>query len=115
MSKEYFIYDNKLLGQGRENAKLFLKNNPEIADEIERKIIDKVSIKADNLSLEEAIIFLYDLRYDDGEVVDGVETIRLPWDESKYSIRQLIHHITKNNLQGELNKRVKEKMEFDRK
>ena len=34
-SGAWFSYDSQRLGQGRENAKTFLKNNPEIADEIE--------------------------------------------------------------------------------
>ena len=34
----WFSYKGEKLGQGRENAKLFLKENPEIAQEIENKI-----------------------------------------------------------------------------
>ena len=34
----WFSYKGKKLGQGRENAKLFLRDHPEIADEIENKI-----------------------------------------------------------------------------
>lgn len=34
----WFSYNGEKIGQGRENAKLFLKNNPVIADEIENKI-----------------------------------------------------------------------------
>ena len=34
-SGAWFSYDSQRLGQGRENAKTFLKDNPEIADEIE--------------------------------------------------------------------------------
>jgi recombination protein RecA len=37
-SGAWFSYDSQRLGQGRENAKTFLKNNPEIAAEIESKI-----------------------------------------------------------------------------
>jgi recombination protein RecA len=33
-----FSYDSQRLGQGRENAKTFLKDNPEIAAEIEGRI-----------------------------------------------------------------------------
>ena len=31
-------YQNNKIGQGRENAKLFLKDNPEICAEIDRKV-----------------------------------------------------------------------------
>ena len=34
----WFSYNGEKLGQGRENAKLFLRDNPEIAQEIENKI-----------------------------------------------------------------------------
>jgi recombination protein RecA len=37
-SGAWFSYDSQRLGQGRENAKLFLKDNPEIADAIEAAI-----------------------------------------------------------------------------
>jgi recombination protein RecA len=37
-SGAWFSYDSQRLGQGRENAKTFLKDNPEIAAEIESKI-----------------------------------------------------------------------------
>jgi recombination protein RecA len=37
-SGAWFSYDSQRLGQGRENAKTFLKDNPEIASEIEGKI-----------------------------------------------------------------------------
>ena len=36
-SGAWFSYDSQRLGQGRENAKTFLKDNPEIAAEIERQ------------------------------------------------------------------------------
>jgi recombination protein RecA len=37
-SGAWFSYDSQRLGQGRENSKTFLKDNPEIAAEIEGKI-----------------------------------------------------------------------------
>jgi recombination protein RecA len=37
-SGAWFSYDSQRLGQGRENAKTFLKDNPEVAAEIEAKI-----------------------------------------------------------------------------
>jgi recombination protein RecA len=37
-SGAWFSYDSQRLGQGRENAKTFLKDNPEIAAEIEGKV-----------------------------------------------------------------------------
>jgi recombination protein RecA len=37
-SGAWFSYDSQRLGQGRENAKTFLKDNPEIAAEIEGRI-----------------------------------------------------------------------------
>ena len=40
-SGAWFSYNNQKIGQGRENAKQFLKDNPEICDEVEKKIRDK--------------------------------------------------------------------------
>ena len=37
-SGAWFSYRGDKLGQGRENAKIFLRDNPEIATEIENKI-----------------------------------------------------------------------------
>ena len=37
-SGAWFSYKGEKLGQGRENAKIFLREHPEIADEIENKI-----------------------------------------------------------------------------
>ncbi|MEI2361602.1 recombinase RecA [Priestia megaterium] len=39
-SGSWFSYNEERLGQGRENAKIFLKENPEIREEIRRRIID---------------------------------------------------------------------------
>lgn len=37
-SGSWYSYNNERIGQGRENAKTFLKENPNIADEIEQKL-----------------------------------------------------------------------------
>ena len=37
-SGAWYAYNGDKIGQGRENAKLFLKQNPEICDEIEQKV-----------------------------------------------------------------------------
>ena len=43
-SGSWFSYNSQRIGQGRENAKQFLKDNPKIADEIEKKIRDNAGI-----------------------------------------------------------------------
>ncbi|QKT07491.1 recombinase RecA [Gordonia sp. X0973] len=43
-SGSWFTYEGDQLGQGKENARTFLKENPDIADEIEKKIKDKLGI-----------------------------------------------------------------------
>ena len=45
-SGAWFIYDEDQLGQGRENAKVFLADNADIAAEIELKIKDKLGLLA---------------------------------------------------------------------
>jgi recombination protein RecA len=37
-SGSWFSYDSQRIGQGRENAKAFLKNNPDIANKIEAAV-----------------------------------------------------------------------------
>ncbi|MBA9006950.1 MULTISPECIES: recombinase RecA [Thermomonospora] len=40
----WYTYEGDQLGQGKENARNFLKNNPDIADEIEKKIKEKLGV-----------------------------------------------------------------------
>ena len=46
-SGDWFSYEDKKLGQGKENAKIFLKENPQIAQEIEDKIKASISLTDD--------------------------------------------------------------------
>ncbi|WP_153393425.1 recombinase RecA [Ornithinicoccus halotolerans] len=43
-SGAWYTYEGEQLGQGKENARQFLRDNPDIADEIERKIKDKLGV-----------------------------------------------------------------------
>src|SRR5579884_3076009 len=43
-SEAWYTYENGQLGQGKENARTYLKNNPDIADEIEKKIKEKLGV-----------------------------------------------------------------------
>ena len=52
-SGSWFSYDSQRIGQGKENAKQFLKDNPKMADEIEKKIRDNASIISNVLKGEE--------------------------------------------------------------
>ena len=45
-SGSWFSYDGQRIGQGRENAKQFLKDNPEIAAEIEKAIRENAGLVA---------------------------------------------------------------------
>jgi len=45
-SGAFFSYNDERLGQGRANAKVFLKENPDIADAIEAQIRDKAGLPA---------------------------------------------------------------------
>jgi recombination protein RecA len=46
-SGAWYTYDGDQLGQGKENARTFLIENPETADEIEKKILVKLGIGAE--------------------------------------------------------------------
>ncbi|MCP4385110.1 MAG: DNA recombination/repair protein RecA, partial [Hyphomicrobiales bacterium] len=53
-SGAWFSFDSQRLGQGRENAKLFLKENPAVANEIERSVRQAAGLIADQLLEETA-------------------------------------------------------------
>ncbi len=45
-SGSWYTYEGDQLGQGKENSRTFLKDNPQLCDEIERKIKDKLGVGA---------------------------------------------------------------------
>ena len=45
-SGAWYTYEGDQLGQGKENARKFLRDNPDLADEIEKKIKEKLGIGA---------------------------------------------------------------------
>jgi recombination protein RecA len=48
-SGSWFSYDSQRIGQGRENAKAFLKANPDIANRIEAVIRQNAGLIADDI------------------------------------------------------------------
>ncbi len=46
-SGAWYAYNDAKIGQGRENAKAFLKDNPEIFAEIDKKVREKYNITSD--------------------------------------------------------------------
>lgn len=51
-SGSWYSYGENRLGQGRENAKDFLKENPNIAQEIENKVKEQFGLKSKNIDLD---------------------------------------------------------------
>lgn len=45
-SGSWFTYDGDQLGQGKENARTFLKDNPDLANELEKRIKEKLGVGA---------------------------------------------------------------------
>src|SRR6187455_3276159 len=43
-SGAWYTYEDDQLGQGKENARNFLKENPDVANEIEKKILEKMGV-----------------------------------------------------------------------
>jgi recombination protein RecA len=41
----WYSYSGNRIGQGRENAKIYLKTNPEVAEEIESKVLEAYNFK----------------------------------------------------------------------
>ena len=67
-SGAWYTYDGDQLGQGKENARQFLKDNPDLAADIEQKILMKLGIGqyADESAKKAAA----DAPVGDGEFVD---------------------------------------------
>ncbi|MGP8027780.1 MAG: recombinase RecA, partial [Acidocella sp.] len=53
-SGAWFSHDSQRIGQGRENAKQFLRDNPKVAEAIEKKIREQSSAIADALMASDA-------------------------------------------------------------
>ncbi|MGH2980931.1 MAG: recombinase RecA, partial [Solirubrobacterales bacterium] len=51
-SGSFFSYGELRLGQGRNNAKQYLTENPKLADEIEAKVLEKVGVDRDDAAPE---------------------------------------------------------------
>jgi recombination protein RecA len=45
-SGAWYTYEGDQLGQGKENARVFLRDNPDLADELEKRILEKLGIGA---------------------------------------------------------------------
>jgi recombination protein RecA len=45
-SGSWFTYDGDQLGQGKENARTFLRDNPDLANELEKRIKEKLGVGA---------------------------------------------------------------------
>ncbi|MBH47972.1 MAG: recombinase RecA [Halobacteriovorax sp.] len=63
----WFSYDNTKMGQGRENSKQFLKDNPEVFDELKKKILAK-----NGLGSKEDMAMLADemINTETGEIIE---------------------------------------------
>jgi hypothetical protein len=55
------------------------------------------------------ILYLYDLRTEYGKYAKGATTKKLDWDGKEFTLRKLVRHIEKNNLEEELRKRISTK------
>jgi len=53
-SGAWFAYNDAKIGQGRENAKLYLKENPEVMEEVENKVREKFGLNGANAAKDEA-------------------------------------------------------------
>jgi recombination protein RecA len=53
-SGAWYAYNGEKIGQGRDNAREFLRENPELAREIENKIRAEIGISALPADVEEA-------------------------------------------------------------
>lgn len=51
-SGAWYAYNDEKIGQGRENAKIYLKEHPEVLDEVEALVREKYNISSDTVSEE---------------------------------------------------------------
>ena len=70
-SGSWFTYEGDQLGQGKEKARMFLKENPDLADEIEDKIfralgVGKYANASDELT-DEPVDVVPNIDFDDEE------------------------------------------------
>lgn len=54
-SGAWFSYKNQRIGQGKENVRIFLKEHPELANEVERKIREKLLTTNNNVTPETTV------------------------------------------------------------
>jgi recombination protein RecA len=54
-SGAWFSYDSQRLGQGRENAKQFMRDNPDVAEEVEAAIRQNAGLIAEQILEGESI------------------------------------------------------------
>jgi recombination protein RecA len=52
-SGAWYTYEGDQLGQGKENARAFLRDNPELADDVERRIKEKLGVGVITLTDDE--------------------------------------------------------------
>jgi len=72
-SGAWYSYDSTRIGQGRENAKQYLKDNPEMAEEIEHKVRADAGLVADEFDESE----IEDTE-SDGDIADASNVAKLP-------------------------------------
>ena len=53
-SGAWFAYNDAKIGQGRENAKIYLKENPEVMAEVENKVREKFGLNGASAAKDEA-------------------------------------------------------------
>ncbi|MEX0990730.1 MAG: recombinase RecA [Actinomycetota bacterium] len=72
-SGAWFTYEGDQLGQGKENAREFLKEHPEVAGEIDRRVREAVGLTAFT-SADDAPIEVPDIVLKDNVPTDGIPT-----------------------------------------
>jgi recombination protein RecA len=55
-SGAWYTYDGDQLGQGKENSRNFLLKNPDIANEIEKKILNKLGVGPEGKAAKAAAV-----------------------------------------------------------
>jgi recombination protein RecA len=71
----WYTYEGDQLGQGKENARSFLKDNPDLADELEKKIKEKLGIGPRVDQVADPVVAVKDMPVKDMPVKTAVKAV----------------------------------------
>lgn len=106
----WYSYNEERLGQGREQSKQYLEDNPEVMEELTQKVYKSFLNKNEISDIALAVETLYDLRDENNILKKDAKTQEIDWEGVKYTYRKLVRYIEKQGLFNKVRERVELKM-----